>query len=108
MSETDARLSFERHATSKIRNADDLFAIRTMGFRGEALASVAAISEVEMQTRRPEDEIGTIVEIKGSEFIRQEPVACKTGCNLSIKNLFLMCRHAGNSLKPIQQSLNIS
>jgi DNA mismatch repair protein MutL len=88
MSETDARLSFERHATSKIRNADDLFAIRTMGFRGEALASVAAISEVEMQTRRPEDEIGTIVEIKGSEFVRQEPVACKAGCNLSIKNLF--------------------
>lgn len=88
MSETDARLSFERHATSKIRNAEDLFAIRTMGFRGEALASVAAISEVEMQTRRHEDEIGTIVEIKGSEFIRQEPVACKAGCNLSIKNLF--------------------
>ncbi|MGF1583707.1 MAG: DNA mismatch repair endonuclease MutL [Bacteroidales bacterium] len=88
MSETDARLSFERHATSKIRNADDLFAICTMGFRGEALASVAAISEVEMQTRRPDDEIGTIVEIKGSEFIRQEPVACKAGCNLSIKNLF--------------------
>ena len=88
MSETDARLAFERHATSKIKNAGDLFEIRTMGFRGEALASVAAISEVEMQTRRPGDEIGTLVEIKGSKFIRQEPVACKTGCNLSIKNLF--------------------
>jgi DNA mismatch repair protein MutL len=88
MSETDARLSFERHATSKIKNADDLFAIRTMGFRGEALASVAAISEIELLTKRPEDEIGTKIEIKGSEFIRQEPVACKTGCNLSVKNLF--------------------
>jgi DNA mismatch repair protein MutL len=88
MSETDARLSFERHATSKIKNAGDLFSITTMGFRGEALASVAAIAEIEMQTRRNEDEVGTLIEIKGSKFIRQEAVACKPGCNLTIKNLF--------------------
>lgn len=88
MSETDARLSFERHATSKIRSADDLFAIQTMGFRGEALASVAAIAEVEMLTRRQEDEIGTLIEIKGAKFVRQEPAACSAGCNISIRNLF--------------------
>ncbi len=88
MSETDARLACERHATSKIRAADDLFAIQTLGFRGEALASVAAIAELEIQTRRPEDEVGTLVEIKGSRFIRQEAVACPTGCRISIKNLF--------------------
>ncbi len=88
MSETDARLSFERHATSKIKSADDLFAIQTMGFRGEALASVAAIAEIELQTKRHDDELGTFLEIKGSRFIRQEPVACKPGCNISVKNLF--------------------
>ena len=88
MSETDARLSFERHATSKIRSADDLFSISTMGFRGEALASVAAIAEIEMQTRHNEDELGTLVEIKGAKFIRQEPVACQAGCNIIIRNLF--------------------
>src|SRR5436190_3229308 len=71
MSETDARMSFERHATSKIRSADDLFAIRTMGFRGEALASIAAIAQVEMKTRRHEDEIGTCIEIEGAEVKKQ-------------------------------------
>ena len=88
MSETDVRLSCERHATSKIRSADDLFAIKTMGFRGEALASVAAIAELEIQTRRHNDDIGSLLEIKGSRFIRQEPVACQAGCKISIKNLF--------------------
>jgi len=88
MSETDARLSLERHATSKIKSAGDLFAIKTMGFRGEALASVTAIAELEMQTRRREDEAGTLLEVKGAAFIRQEPVACRAGCNISIKNLF--------------------
>jgi DNA mismatch repair protein MutL len=88
MSETDARLACERHATSKISTADDLFAINTLGFRGEALASVAAIAELEIQTRRPEDEVGTLVEIKGSRFVRQEPVACPAGCRITIKNLF--------------------
>ena len=88
MSETDARLSFERHATSKIRNADDLFAIHSLGFRGEALASIAAIAEMEMQTRRQEDTVGTFVEINGARFVRQEPSNCRAGCNISVKNLF--------------------
>jgi DNA mismatch repair protein MutL len=88
MSETDARLSLERHATSKIKSADDLFAIKTMGFRGEALASVAAIAELELQTRRQEDETGTLIEIKGARFIRQESVSCRAGCIFSVKNLF--------------------
>ncbi len=88
MSETDARLSFERHATSKIREASDLFAIRTMGFRGEALAAIAAIAEVELRTRRHEDEVGTQIRINGSELEEQRSVACPTGSNFSIKNLF--------------------
>src|ERR1700743_2154185 len=73
MSETDARLAFERHATSKIRNIDDLFHIRTMGFRGEALASIAAVAQVELKTRRQDDETGTCIEIENSRVIRQEP-----------------------------------
>jgi DNA mismatch repair protein MutL len=88
MSETDARMSLERHATSKIQTADDLFGIKTMGFRGEALASIAAIAELELQTRKKEDETGTLIEVKGSQVIRQEPAACPAGCNFSIKNLF--------------------
>ena len=88
MSETDARMSFERHATSKIRTADDLFKIKTMGFRGEALASIAAVAQVEMRTRRPVDEIGTMLRIEGSEIKSQESVACLPGTNLLIKNLF--------------------
>jgi DNA mismatch repair protein MutL len=88
MSETDARLSFERHATSKIREAADLFAIRTMGFRGEALASIAAIAEVELRTRRSVDEVGTYIRINGSELETQSTVACPVGSNFSIKNLF--------------------
>ena len=77
MSTTDARLTFERHATSKIRQADDLFALRTMGFRGEALPSIAAVAQVELRTRREEDELGTLLNISGSRFISQEPVACQ-------------------------------
>lgn len=88
MSETDARLSFERHATSKIREASDLFAIRTMGFRGEALASIAAIAEVELRTRRYEDEVGIYIRINGSELEEQNPIACPCGSNFSVKNLF--------------------
>ncbi len=88
MSETDARLSFERHATSKIREAADLFSIQTMGFRGEALASIAAIAEVELKTRRFEDEVGIYIRINGSTLEEQKAVACPTGCNFSIKNLF--------------------
>jgi DNA mismatch repair protein MutL len=88
MSETDARLAFERHATSKIREADDLFALQTMGFRGEALASIAAVAQVELATRTNNDEIGTLVSIAGSKITGQEPVACPVGCNFTVKNLF--------------------
>jgi len=88
MSLTDARMAFERHATSKIRNIDDLFRIRTMGFRGEALASLAAVAQVELKTRRPEDESGTRLVIEASEVKVQEPCAAPEGTSLSIKNLF--------------------
>lgn len=76
MSETDARLSFERHATSKIRQADDLFDLHTMGFRGEALASIAAVAQVELRTRQQGEEIGTHLSISGSRFTGQEACAC--------------------------------
>jgi DNA mismatch repair protein MutL len=88
MSERDARMSFERHATSKIRQANDLFAIRTLGFRGEALASIAAISQVEMKTRRHEDELGTLVEVEGSRVKNQVNCSCPAGTSIQIKNLF--------------------
>ncbi len=88
MSPTDARMAFERHATSKIRSANDLFYIRTMGFRGEALASIAAIADVEIRTKKTEDEIGTFIHITGSDVISQEPVACSNGTGFMIKNLF--------------------
>ena len=88
MSETDARLSFERHATSKIRQADDLFNLHTMGFRGEALTSIAAVAQVELRTRRPDDDLGTALTIAGSRFVSQEPVQCPVGCNFTISNLF--------------------
>ena len=88
MSETDARLSFERHATSKIRQADYLFNLHTMGFRGEALASIAAVAQVELRTRRPDDDLGTALTIAGSRFVSQEPVQCPVGCNFTISNLF--------------------
>lgn len=88
MSPTDARMAFERHATSKIREASDLFAIRTMGFRGEALASIASVAEVELKTKREEDEIGTMIHIAGSEVIAQESVSCPNGTTFMVKNLF--------------------
>ena len=88
MSETDARLSFERHATSKISSADDLFTITTKGFRGEALASIAAVSMTELRTRREEDEAGTLVEINNSRVTRQEPCSCPAGSVFSVRNLF--------------------
>ena len=88
MSETDARLSFERHATSKILKADDLFALHTMGFRGEALASIAAVAQVELLTRREEDEVGTHLMIAGSKVTSQEPTACPVGSNFKVENLF--------------------
>jgi len=88
MSETDARLSFERHATSKISSAKDLFAITTKGFRGEALASIAAVAMVELKTRREENETGTLVLINGSKVEAQDPCSCPGGSSFSVKNLF--------------------
>ena len=88
MSEMDARLAFERHATSKIREAQDLFSLRTMGFRGEALASICAVAQVEMITRRAEDETGTLIEIHGSDVVRQEVCSCPVGTNIKVSNLF--------------------
>jgi len=102
MSVTDARLSFERHATSKIRSADDLFAIRTMGFRGEALASISAIAQVELKTRKHDEDTGTLIEIEGAKFIRQEAVTCTAGTSFSIKNLFFNVPARRNFLKSNQ------
>lgn len=88
MSGTDARMAFERHATSKIRDAKDLFAIRTLGFRGEALASIAAIAEVKLRTKRIGDELGTEIDIAATQVVNQEPVNCQDGTNFLIRNLF--------------------
>ncbi|MBR1410571.1 MAG: DNA mismatch repair endonuclease MutL [Prevotella sp.] len=106
MSETDARLSFERHATSKISQAGDLFALSTMGFRGEALASIAAVAQVELQTRRSEDEIGTSLYIAGSKVIRQEPVSCPVGSNFKVDNLFFNVPARRKFLKTNATELN--
>jgi len=99
MSVVDARMSFERHATSKITKADDLFSIRTMGFRGEALASIAAIAQVEMKSKPEEDEIGTSLIIEGSKVMEQNPVQCPTGTNIAIRNLFYNVPARRNFLK---------
>jgi DNA mismatch repair protein MutL len=99
MSETDARMSLERHATSKIRKAEDLFTIRTMGFRGEALASIAAVAQVEIKTRQADQELGTLLTIEASEVKRQEPVACEKGTSISVKNLFYNIPARRNFLK---------
>lgn len=88
MSATDARMAFERHATSKIKSADDLFALRTMGFRGEALPSIAAIAQVDLRTRKEDDELGTSLIISGSRVESQEYIACPVGSNFSVKNIF--------------------
>ncbi len=101
MSETDARMSFERHATSKIQTADDLFAIRTMGFRGEALASIAAIAHVDIKTKLPGNELGSHISIEGSEVKSQETVSCPDGTNISVKNLFFNVPARRNFLKSI-------
>ncbi len=88
MSQTDARMAFERHATSKIKSSEDLFALTTMGFRGEALPSIAAISQLEVKSRREEDELGTLLMISGSKFEKQEVIACGAGTSISVKNIF--------------------
>ncbi len=99
MSETDARMSLERHATSKIRTAEDLFTLHTMGFRGEALASIAAVSQLEMKTRLEGAELGTCIVVEGSDVKRQEPTACEKGTSISVKNLFYNIPARRNFLK---------
>jgi len=99
MSVTDARMSFERHATSKITEARDLFAIRTLGFRGEALASIAAIAQVEMKTKRMEDELGTKIHVEGSKVIGQAQCTSSDGSNITVKNLFFNVPARRNFLK---------
>ena len=99
MSETDARMSFERHATSKITTIEDLFHIKTMGFRGEALASIAAVAQVELKTKRLDDETGTYIEIENSVVKKQEPIASSEGTSIAMKNLFFNVPARRNFLK---------
>jgi len=99
MSETDARMSFERHATSKISDAAQLFTLRTKGFRGEALASIAAIAHVELKTRQSDQEIGSILLIEGSEVKSQKPGACSVGTSMAVRNLFFNVPARRNFLK---------
>ncbi len=106
MSQTDARLSFERHATSKIQGVNDLYALTTMGFRGEALASIAAVAQVELKTRTADEELGTLLEIAGSKVQRQEVISCPVGCNFSVKNLFFNIPARRKFLKSNQVELS--
>ena len=106
MSETDARMSFERHATSKIKNPADLFALHTFGFRGEALASIAAVAQVELRTRRNEDELGTVIHIAGSKIESQEVDVCPVGTNFQVKNLFFNVPARRKFLKSDQTEVN--
>lgn len=106
MSETDARLAFERHATSKIKNAEDLFALHTMGFRGEALASIAAIAQIELRTRKHDSPMGTKICISASKCESQEPDYCQAGCNFMIKNLFFNVPARRKFLKSNQVELS--
>ena len=99
MSGTDARMSFERHATSKIRTSEDLFKIKTLGFRGEAMASIAAVAQVELKTRQGDDELGTQLIIESSEVKSQEPIAYNKGTSISVKNLFYNVPARRNFLK---------
>ena len=106
MSETDARLAFERHSTSKIRKADDLFALQTMGFRGEALASIAAVAQVELKSRQATDEIGTQITISGSRYEKQEPCSCPVGSIFSVNNIFYNVPARRKFLKSNSTELN--
>ena len=106
MSETDARMSFERHATSKIRESADLFSLYTFGFRGEALPSIAAVAQVELRTRRAEDELGTVLHIAGSRLESQEADVCPVGTNFQVKNLFFNVPARRKFLKSNQTELN--
>ena len=106
MSPVDARMAFERHATSKISSAADLFELRTMGFRGEALASIAAVAEVELRTRRPEDETGICIRINGGNFQGQEIISCPAGANFQIRNIFYNVPARRKFLKSNQTELS--
>ena len=106
MSETDARLAFERHATSKIRKADDLFSLHTMGFRGEALPSIAAVAQVELRTRRKDDEVGTCLVLSGSHVESQEPCSCSVGSRFTVSNLFFNVPARRKFLKTNATELN--
>ncbi|GAA6530282.1 MAG: DNA mismatch repair endonuclease MutL [Prevotella sp.] len=106
MSETDARLAFERHATSKIRQAEDLFALHTMGFRGEALPSIAAVAQVKLKTRQAQDEIGSQLSISASEFVSEEPCSCPVGSNFKVENLFFNVPARRKFLKSNTTELN--
>ena len=106
MSETDARMAFERHATSKIRQADDLFALHTMGFRGEALPSIAAVAQVTLTTRMADQELGTCLHIEGSRVMSQNVVACPQGSNFQVQNLFFNTPARRKFLKKDQTELN--
>lgn len=106
MSETDARLAFERHATSKISKASDLFCLHTMGFRGEALPSIAAVSQVELRTKMPEEKLGVCLSIEGSKVVDQQPVACDVGANFMVKNLFFNIPARRRFLKSNQTEFN--
>ena len=106
MSETDARLAFERHATSKISDAKDLFALRTMGFRGEALASIAAVAQVELRTRAADKDLGVSIVIEGSRVVDQQPVNCPVGANFAVKNLFFNIPARRKFLKSNQTELS--
>lgn len=106
MSPTDARLAFEHHATSKIRKADDLFALHTMGFRGEALATIAAVAQVELRTRQADDEVGTLINIAGSKVENQEAISCPVGSSFSVKNIFFNIPARRKFLKSDAAELN--
>lgn len=106
MSETDARLAFERHATSKISKASDLFCLHTMGFRGEALPSIAAVSQVELRTKISEEKLGVCLSIEGSKVVDQQPVACDVGANFMVKNLFFNIPARRRFLKSNQTEFN--
>lgn len=106
MSETDARLAFERHATSKISKASDLFCLHTMGFRGEALPSIAAVSQVELRTKMSEEKLGVCLSIEGSKVVDQQPVACDVGANFMVKNLFFNIPARRRFLKSNQTEFN--
>lgn len=106
MSETDARMAFERHATSKIQQATDLFALRTMGFRGEALASIAAVAQVELRTRQKGQDLGTCINIEGSKVTKQELVSCPVGANFAVRNLFFNIPARRKFLKSNQTELS--